>query len=408
MKLTNSYLFLFLLLTNWAIGQTTPLDQLTADPNITWIGETEVNYSFSERIGKSQDYDYKKRISLKSCFGLDKATYNYPHILKVQYTDRSDKVITDLSYENLMHYLPQTVISQVIDKNVTAYSDSECTTPLTEEQIKKRLYEEHMVFKFNNETFQEDVFVTIGPLKSEKINTFRVRQYLYFNKATLEFYSYPTAIAPIKTNYDGRDDCDGLTDPLFWLPVKCQSQKIDLKNSNIVWAAGIERDAAINATKELKNEVDVENSVSALFNAIDKEKINVYLSKDKYYEDRVHYPFDWTDTLVIDTVEVTKGFDPETFDEIKGLARNWPPCEPKEVGSIRLYQEFAWDNEQKTFLASHLGFFPIKHSYNSRGKLSDTEALFFRPITIIPDKQTDKPETDKSKKGKKKKKPKKK
>ncbi len=367
-------LSLYLLSIQFSSAQNGDINKLINNQNIAWIGEIEVDYSFTKHIpfNEKNKTEYLGIVLKKE----ETKTYNQPYLLKYYDSNAPQNALSGSYYYALDEYIKK-IIPLVIANKVIAYSDKSCTTPLTSKQINDQLFSKDTIMPgFNPKTGEPfDSTIVISQISSDFINVFRVHQYIYFDKKKLQIISKPISIAPLYIPKDESFTEFNKYPPLFWLPLKDQKEKTNLKKSNITWAVAVNRAIDIKSANFLKKDIEIDSTFQLLFNAIKKDKIEISIERNTT-ESMVHTPT-WITPISKDSIEIL-GYDPDTYELKKLKVSSWPTYySPENVIHIDCYHEFAWDDKNLTFLFRHIGFFPI-YKYDEDSIYIRARPIFFR------------------------------
>jgi hypothetical protein len=330
---------LLVLLTSFQAFSFQNIDELLADPDITWVGEVYVDYIPNSLITEPADPKIENRYG--------SADYNSFELLKVQSKADDDwlkELPTQLSYRLL----------QLNSTNLNVYKDADLTQKLSLKAYEKA--KKHQVIDtiitFDPATFEEIVMVVALDLEISAVEIFRVKQFLTYNEKTNKLTVIPLAIAPIASVYNK----NGIRkDILFWMPIKEAFNSLNLDALSIDWAKRLTKDIPCKSIETIKG---TDNMTSIFDKMIAYYKEHSSTSKIYYGGDQELTAWEAAGIEHMGTsVDTIITFHPETFEEIVQVMRS--DIRPQFAVKLRLIQDWVWDNKTQEMKIKVLGFGPI-------------------------------------------------
>jgi Gliding motility associated protein GldN len=341
----NLFCAIFILITLNANAQ---FEDLINDKNVAWVAESSIDI----RLDMLHDEQ------LKSMFEETKYGFNNSlSILKFQ-DQRSEQ-----EREEGYLFFTNILLEAAKNKQITAYSDSLCHDPI--DILACMSHNDTIVF---SET--EPPLIVKNLIQSDEIKLFRAHQITSYSPENGQWNSKTISIAPLKMVKDESGKFIAWK-PIFWM--KVDNKKANLNSSNITWAVrtrtkGIESDLQLNATKLHKKALETP-MLHFLDLAINNKKMRLY-PWDNWEKGQPYSLKDRQNIFTkIDTILV---IDPITNEEKLKISESH--FDVNSVNSMRLIQEWVWDNKRKSLSIIILGIAPLAPIKNEEGKL-----LFFAP-----------------------------
>lgn len=224
------------------------------------------------------------------------------------------------------------------------------------------------------------------PLNPNDFQYLRIRQYLYYNQLTKEFYLYPVSAGIIQNKYD---DDGNLTDYeiLAWFPIHNNNEKPDLKEDRIHWALHSFTYYSIENNKQLKENTGKGTILKEMMEAVRDTNINIYhfefnddgreviKMKDKEQE---NLAIIWDDTY---------NYDPKTKKEVPSYQKLEPNYE-KNLNHLFFIQLWNWDGTTGKLSTYNEAMSPVllENKYaNGRLYAIDFNHLYLRYYKSIND-----------------------
>lgn len=329
------------------------VDQLLANPDITWAGEVYVDYIPNVNILDPENEKIKER--------HETIDYNAIDLLKVK------KQVSDNQLSAVPNLLSHKFF-QLNSKTLNVYKDSTLKEKLSYKAYQKIIHQEISKTKMYSdpETFEQIIEVVKSELDASHVEQFRLRQILAYNATTNQLSITPIAIAPLQSinEFITRKE-----KALFWMPIKEAFTIINLDNSSINWAKRFHKDIFSNSIKTIKGTSDLSNifmemivkyranaSTAKLYQIEGDNKQLVALSPEVVQE------------LGIEEEYVTT-FDPKTYEEIIAVVDNSVRAEILQ--KIRVIQDWVWDDQTQTIQLRSVVFSPLIHQHDSKGNESN-------------------------------------
>ena len=213
------------------------------------------------------------------------------------------------------------------------------------------------------------------PYSSDDIRFYRTHQIISYNASKAQFQMRVLAIAPLVMMYNDSTEIRNL-EPLFWF--KPDMNKPNLSSDDIVWAQRIvsrNNSLVVSKAKIFKNTMSdtllnhfmqsFENQMDIPFWGIEDSERNSLTKFDNKKRKTYLSPIDTFDTT-----------DKKTNESALSSQQKW--CQPQDIKSIRLYQEWFWDDRQNR-LSIHLKMVaPNVAVKNEYGEYLYDLPLFFR------------------------------
>lgn len=349
---------LLLLITSFQAFSFQNVEKLLADPNITWVGEVEVDFFPNARISEPVDVLTEKRYGVKD--------YNNFEVLKTQ------NRIGDDWFQRLKNQLSDRLL-QLNSKDLNVYEDADLTKKLSYEAYQKIGISEEIdtIITFDPETFEEIVQVVVRQLRIEEVVQFKVKHILAYNAKTNQLTILPIAIAPINSSYKTPNQA------LFWMPIEEVFQSINLESSSIDWAKRLTKDVPSESVKTIKGTgtvMDVFDQMLAYYNA-NPSTSEIYYHI--HHDDKLT-PF--SPTIIKElgsSTDTIVTFHPETFEEIIEVVKN--KISPQFAVKIQLIEDWVWNTKTQKMQIRVLGYAPVIYRIDSRRK--------YQPLYYVKTKQ---------------------
>ncbi|MGH1339386.1 MAG: hypothetical protein ACRBFS_24920 [Aureispira sp.] len=337
------------------LAQTTPKSILN-NPDITWVAEAYTHYVPSENssnIGRAE---------MKTLYEVDEWNSAQPL-----------KMINDLGAKSL-YGAPKSLAALMLSINASKVSIYE--TAALKNRYSKQVYQEiknevDTLIVFDPETFEEIVLV-LDVLKEEYIKVFKVKQLLYYNSKTKQLGALPVAIAPMLTMVSSKGSVKEHR-PIFWMGIQDMQTPFNQTNDAYHYAIRMARNISEEDMKLIKGEGSL---VDLTIDMIEDGKQHAQ-DVEFYHPMGDLQRMTATDVLnfgkSLDTISV---FDPEVFGErievVGGQFR------AKEVRSIRLVQDWAWNRKEQQLYIRLVAYAPIRHPYDGIGEKANYPPYFYK------------------------------
>ncbi len=323
------------------------VDELLADPDITWVGEVYVDYIPNANILEPVE---EETLNL---YGSD--DYNSFELLKIQ-NNVTDDWLKPLPTQ-LSHRLLQ------LSKNAAVYKDASLNEKLSYGAYQKAVRHELLdtIITFDPETFEEVVQIVPFNLELSMVKIFRVKQLLTYNESTNKLNIIPLAIAPIASMMKNKKL---RKEVLFWMPIKEAFKSINLKTSSIDWAKRLTKDIPSKAVQTIKGSG---NMTSIFDKMVAYYKTHSSTSKVYYGGGQELNPWNASEieNMGSPSVDTIITFHPETFEEIVQVIKYG--IEPNFTVKVRLIQDWVWNSKKQEMQIRVLGFGPVpeKDAYST-------------------------------------------
>jgi len=340
---------LLVLLTSFQAFSFQTVDQLLADPDITWVGVVYVDYHPNVTIIDPEDEEIKKR--------HETIGYNAIDILKIKRQVSNDQLgfIPTLLSEKIL---------QLNSKTLNIYKDADLKEKLSKKAYQEIIQQEvtEMNITFDPETFEQIIAVVKVKLNVRHIEQFRIKQILSYNAKTNQLNISPIAIAPLQSINPPKSFQEKA---LFWMPIKEVSQIIDLDNSSINWAKRFHKDISSDSIHIIKG---TENLSTIFIAMIVKYRANPSTA-EVYQIEGDNKQLEALKPEVIEKLGIKKDivvtFDPKTFEEIITVVNN--DFTAKDLKKIRITQDWVWDDKTQVMQVRVVGFSPMTYISDDYG-----------------------------------------
>jgi len=324
------------------------LDQVLADPDVTWVGEIYVDYHTNINILEPENEETKNR--------HETIDYNAIEVLKIQQKVSEDHLspIPSLFAEKIF---------QLHRKTLNIYEDAALTEKLSYNTYQSIINQEveEVKITIDPETYQQIVKVFKLKLGPKNIEQFRLKQILSYHAKTNKLKITPIAIAPLQSiNKFG----ERLEVALFWMPIKQIFETIDLSKPSISWAKRFDKGIALDSINIIKGTSDLptifikmiaeyraEPNTPNMYKVTGENKQLVALKPEYVQKFGVEL-----DTII--------SFDPETREEVIQVVSD--PLLPSYFKKINLIQDWIWDDKIQAMQIRNVAFSPIlyREDYN--------------------------------------------
>ena len=344
---------------------------LLKNDSITWVAEWDADYLIDDF--DATDTILNNGLSVIKYLQKDELKYKY---LNTFFTDglwqaiETDKinVFSDANFKN------------VIKKEAVFYLGTNRRRLNNEPEIDPTIYETGC-----------RIYV---PYYSRDVKFYRTHQIIYYNALKAQFQLRVLAIAPLVKSYSDTAK-EGSLAPLFWF--KPEMDRPNLSSDDIVWAQKV-------VTKN--NSLDF-NKAKILKGSTSNTIVNHFLQS---FEDQIDIPFwnvvnddsNWRFEKIdiqkrktwlhrIDTVlirDTSQAKEADTFSDFNGGHPQKPTNDKttveqthytaKEIKSLRLYQEWFWDEKQNKLFIHLKRVAPMVAVKNEYGEFSYDNPLFYR------------------------------
>ncbi|MGH1339387.1 MAG: hypothetical protein ACRBFS_24925 [Aureispira sp.] len=327
-------------------AQNSPKDILD-DPNITWAVEAYTHY-----VPSASSLD----------IGLEQMKELYT--TEERNSARFLKLLDDLSDDALYGEPKQlsTLMLNLEASKVSIYKTADLKKEYSKEEYEEAKTTVDTIITFDPETYEEIVQIVVFEFKEQDVKVFKVKQIIYYNSKTKQLGVLPVAIAPMLTLLDNRGKVNG-HQPLFWLAVKDVQKRLNLKNRAYDYAIRMTRNIREQDMTLIKGKGSLGEMVTDMVEDGKKHPQNT-----KFYH-TMGYMQAMTEEEVVNfgtSIDTIITFDPETFEEIVQVVSD--KFEAKEVKSVRLVQDWAWDQKQQQLNIRLIAYAPICHLVDGRDK----------------------------------------
>jgi hypothetical protein len=339
---------LLILLTSFQAFSFQTIDELLADPDITWIGEVYVDYHPNVNIIDPENEEIKNR--------HETIDYNAIDILKTKRQVSDDQ----------LGFIPNLLSQKVFQLNsnaLTVYKDADLEEKLNYEAYQKIIHQEVSETNIHSdpETFEQIISVVKSELNASHIEQFRLKQILSYNAKTNQLNITPIAIAPLQSinKFITREEV-----ALFWMPIKEAFQIINLDHSSINWAKRFHKDIFSDSIQIIKGTEDLSNIFMAM---IVKYRANSSTAEVYQIEEDKQLVVLTPETIkkigLVEDIVVT--FDPKTYEEIITILNN--DFTAKDLKKIRITQDWVWDDKTQAMQVRVVGFSPMTYRPDKNG-----------------------------------------
>jgi len=187
----------------------------------------------------------------------------------------------------------------------------------------------------------KSVYLGESGLKKDDILSWKVAQYIYYDKNDNKYYAKPYAIAPMGGKYNAEGEVIGDI-PMFWLSIEHQTTA----SGDLSW------------TSQWSHHID--------FNGIQHQKGDYTSCFAEVIKGGAANDF-W---------RVIKGGNtPEQMSEDFFNSMSSIPSE--EISKMKFVTNLSWDMKQHRFVAEEVAFAPLIEKYNAQGEVIDEVTLFY-------------------------------
>lgn len=339
------------------------LETLEKSSDVLWMGETEVDYALDYN---RWDYDKEdeERILMEN---LGFKTRNSFKVLKYQVNDLNDS-------DNDDHELFNKILQN--RKDMQFYKDAGLEIKYSSKDIERAIGRVDTIIVFDPKTMKEETQVVVNVLDPETVKAFRVRQVVYYNEKEMTFKSIALAVAPLAYEEGGTEtpSPENLK-PLFWMKANALVESLDLGSSNITWAKRMYRNFDFSAVKVIKQEQDISVVLEKMMEGF---RANAKTTKIAHT-----FKADGSDYLTPEevqnlgaSVDTVITFDPNTFAEKTHVITQ--ELKGKDIESLRLLQDWVWDDNTKSLSIRYVGFAPIISRFDENGQFLNSGPMFVR------------------------------
>lgn len=339
------------------------LEDLEKSPDILWMGEIEVDYA----LGYNR-WDYEKedeeRILMEN---LGFKMRNSFKVLKYQVNDLNDS-------DNDDHQFFNKILQN--RKDMVFYKDAALEIKHSPKTVEHAIGRVDTIVVFDPKTMKEEVQVVVNALDPETVKAFRVRQVVYYNQKEMTFKSIALSVAPLVYEETG-EEVPSSKDlkPLFWMKINVLAETLDLASSKITWAKRMYRTFSFSDVKVIKQEQDISVVIEMMMEGF---RTNAKTTKIAHT-----FKADGSDYLTGEeiqnlgaSIDTLITFDPNTFAEKLQVINN--KLEGKDVESLRLLQDWVWNDETKSLSIRYVGFAPIVSRFDENGSFLNSGPMFVR------------------------------
>lgn len=340
--------------------------QILDNADISWAAETYTIYA------PNLNSFLVKKEKMATLYDIEGR--NVPEVIKLQ----------NSTYTHSFETNPATLAAKLLSldpSNIKAYKDanlSERYDVATFKDITKKHHIDTIITfdpnTFDPNTFEEIIQVVVNELNPNDIHTFKVKQIIHYNEKTGQLGVTPTAIAPLENLYDSKGNKIASI-PLFWLPVKEFSEKMDLNNNDITLVKRITRTIDQKDLNIIKGNQTVGEIFGKMieFGGKNAEKAPFYhtfstRNIQAMTADEVRNMGNSIDTIIT--------FDPNTFDEIIQVVHN--QVDPTKISQMRVVQEWVFDQSTQTISIALLLYAPLVKRYDDAGNFLNSGPMFYR------------------------------
>jgi hypothetical protein len=351
---------LLMLITSFQAFSFQNVEELLANPDITWVGEVYTDYLPNITITNPENEKIKNR--------HETIDYNTFEVLKIK-----NKILADQL--NPAPNLLSDKILQLNSSNLEIYKDDALTEKLSykayQEIINQEIFETKIFME--PETYREIVEVVKSKLNASNVEQFRLKQILSYNAKTNQLNISPIAIAPLQSinEFVSRQE-----KVLFWMPIKEAFETINLDNASINWAKRFDKGIFTDSIKTLKG---TKNLSDIFIEMIVEYKSNS--STTKMYQIEGNY----RQLVVLKPETVAKlgehkdtvvSISPVTYEEIIQIVEY--DFGAKDLKKIRITQDWVWDDKTQAMQIRVLAFSPIAYMPDYNGNYRYTPYYYIK------------------------------
>lgn len=240
-------------------------------------------------------------------------------------------------------------------------------------------------------TYQTGCFIPF-PHSPKDVKFYRTHQIIYYNAPKAQFQLHILAIAPLVKSYSETTKEESL-EPLFWF--KPEMSKPNLSSDDIVWAQKVvtkNNSLDFNKAKVLKGSTSdtiVNHFLQSFENQIDIPFWNLVNDDYNWRFEKIDIQKRKTWLHRIDTILIgNTSQEADTFSDFNGGSSKKPKNDKttveqthytaKEIKSLRLYQEWLWDDKQNKLFIHLKRVAPMVAIKNEYGEFSYDNPLFYR------------------------------
>lgn len=333
--------FLIFLCLNLSTSITAQRAAILNNPEITWVAEFTIDYSFSLKASTSTE-----RVKL---FKL---------------LDDGNRIAGANNGDWPVRWIAKHAFSGEYD----CYKDPGLTQKLSPKKLEFLITSVDTVITFDPSTFEESITIVRRERSPYEISHLRVNQLIFYNKKNQQFGTTITSIAPLM-----RDENGDLNQVSFWIKMdQAFNSDFDAQSNAISWAALVyskRQPLNINFMEVIKNEDDIN-------------------FKDFIYEQAkslihpVSFDFEQNDMIdqnsfkmLYNSVDTVTTFDPETYEEEVRIIKN--EIDPKGQNEFRLVQKWYYDREKKTLTNQLISISPMIQIKDDAGKYKYSRPIYY-------------------------------
>lgn len=351
---------LLMLLTSFQAFSFQNIDQLLANPDITWVGEVYTDYLPNITITEPESEEIKDR--------HETMDYNTIEVLKIKNSVLDDQL-------NPVPNLLSDKIFQLNSSNLELYKEDALTEKLSYKAYQEIINQEVLETKtsIDLETYHQIIEVVKSKLNSTNVEQFRLKQFLSYNAKTNQLNISPIAIAPLQSinKFVSRQE-----KVLFWIPTKEAFETINLDNASINWAKRFDKEIFTDSIKTLKgtqnlSEIFIEmiakyksvSSTTEIYQIKGDRRELVALNPETIAKFGEH-----KDTVI--------GFAPVTHEETIQIVEY--DFGAKDLKKIRITQDWVWDDKTQIMQVRVLAFSPIAYLPDYNGNYNYTTYYYIK------------------------------
>lgn len=340
------------------------LESLKNNPDVTWIGETIVEYPigyYADRMTKSVDQEVYSELGFRP--------RPYYKMLKYQVDDRNKASNDDLK-----------LMTRILNRkeNLTFYKTADLKETYSLAEVNKMIARIDTFNTFDPKTMQPTKMVSVVQVDPKDVRLFQVKQLIYYSQKDLMFHSIPVAAAPVECPVDAKTGkLSGEKNVLFWLKINTQLNQPDLNNANIKWAKRIYPNAPVDKIKVLKESESLETVIAGMLEGLKKasETVKLYSTfspdgEDLWTPNEVKSLFSSTDTIIT--------FDPKTFEQQMQVVESH--LSPENMIGFRLVQDWYWNDQNQDLTARYIAFVPIIQRLDEAGNFLNSGPAFVKRV----------------------------
>ena len=164
-------------------------------------------------------------------------------------------------------------------------------------------------------------------------------------------------------------------EPLFWMKPEALAATPGLMAENITWATRVYHNFSLESVKVIKGKQTSGEIINLMMKDLKDNSEKVYLAHT-FDADGTQKMTPQELSLIGTSVDSIITFDPNTFKEIIQVVTN--EFNGKDVKSIRLMQDWVWDENTKQLSITYIGFKPIIDRVDANGNFLNSGPMFIR------------------------------